>query len=99
MELFTLSYGKSKKKMLPIMTDGITTINVYLVSRTGSKGKEGRMGAGWFKVEPAAKDASIWRKKSATIGGNKPDIVPRIGKNGQTKINGYISKHGFQPHT
>lgn len=99
MNLFTLSYGKSKKKMSPIMIDEIGAINVYLRSRTGGTGKEGRMDAGWFKVEAAPANSDKWHKKSSTIGGNKCNCVPHINRHGTTVRNGYISKFGFQQHT
>jgi len=98
MNLYTISYGKSKSKLKPIMTDKESAVNQYLISRTGSKSKEGRMGAGWFKVELAPKDAVAWRQKSATVGGNKGERVPIIRK-GVTRINGWIGKNGFNPHT
>ena len=97
--LFILSYGKSKKKMETIMVEEMPAINLYKQSRDAQGSFSGRMGSGWFKIEVAPKGADKWRKKSCTVGGNKCDIVPRIGKNGQTRRNGYIDKHGFHQHT
>ena len=66
MQLYTIFYGKSKKKMHPIKTDKIEAINFYLQSRGGASGKSGRMEQGWFKVEDAPKDAVIWSKHSSS---------------------------------
>jgi hypothetical protein len=98
MDLFILKIGKSKKKMEDIIIDKMSSVDVYLNSRNADR-KTGKCSGGWFNVSPAPKEAVAWRKKSTTVGGNKCHTVPRIGKNGQTKFPGYISKHGFQPHT
>jgi len=89
MKLFTLLYGKSKKRMHPIMTDEIHKCENYLDARGG------RMGGGWHKIVPAVAGDNVWRQKSATVGGNRCESVQRIGHG----PSGYISKHGFQQHT
>ena len=57
------------------------------------------MGRGWFKIELAPKGATKWRRKSSTIGGNRPTWVPKIGRDGKDKVAGWVGKHGFQSHT
>ncbi len=51
--------------------------------------------AGWHDIVPADKDAVVWRKQSATVGGNRPTNVRRHGEG----LAGYYDKHGFNPHT
>lgn len=77
----------------------MSAIDIYKQSRNSSGGREGRMGEGWFKIEPAPKDANKWRKKSSSIGGNKNYSVPHINRHGNTVVNGWIGKGGFNPHT
>ncbi len=98
MSLFILKIGKAKDKMEDVMIDKMSSINVYLKSRCADF-KKGKCNGGWFNISPAPKNSVAWRRKSATIGGNKCHSVPRIGKNGQTRIPGYIDKNGFNPHT
>ena len=81
MQLYTLLYGKSKKRMKPIMVDSLHKCENYRDARTHTV-------MGWHGIEPAAPDATVWRQDSATVGGNRAD-----GRSG------YISKHGFNPHT
>lgn len=90
MNLYTLLYGKSKKRMYPIMTDDLHKCENYRDARRNVKG--------WHTIVPADSGANVWRQKSATIGGNKCTI-PRIKKNGVVQVAGYISKYGFNPHT
>ena len=97
--MLNLYYGRSKKKMDLIMTDKESAINFYLQSRACKKQKVGRMGNGWFKVEPAEPGAEKFRKKSATIGGNSCNCPPTIGKDGKTKYHGWVGKNGFSQHT
>ena len=86
-------YGKSKKRMHPIMTDDYHKCENYMNARKHST-------VGWHDIVPADPDATVWRQKSATIGGNKCTVVGRVLKNGKTTgLNGYIDKNGFQPHT
>ena len=82
-------YGTSKKRMHPIMTDIFRKCENYMNARGE------RMGGGWHKIVPADVGATVWRKKSATIGGNRCESVGRVGHG----LNGYISKNGFNPHT
>ena len=88
-QLFTLLYGKSKKRMKPIMVDSYHKCENYRDARGD------RMGGGWHDIVPAEAGAVVWRRKSATVGGNRCERVLRVGKG----PSGYISKHGFNPHT
>lgn len=91
MKLHTLLYGTAKNRMYPIMTDSLKKCQNYQKERDHTT-------KGFHKIVPAEKGATAWRKKSATIGGNK-DLVPRINKKGGTTVNGWIGKNGFNPHT
>lgn len=92
-QLYHLLYGKSKKKMHPIMTDVLHKCVNYRDSRKDSV-------SGWHEIVPAERNADVWRQKSATVGGNKCSPVARVGKNGRTTgLSGYIAKNGFNPHT
>ena len=91
MQLHKLLYGKSKKKMHPIMIDTFKKCQNYRDARQNL--------VGWHVIVLADKGETVWRKKSATIGGNNCDIVPVINRHGTTRHNGYISKDGFQSHT
>ncbi len=90
MKLFTLFYGRKKTKMRPIMTDSFKKCENYMKAREHTV-------TGFHEIRPAEKGASTWKQKTATIGGNKCDI-PLIRK-GKTRINGWIGKNGFNPHT
>lgn len=93
MKLFTLLYGKSKKRMYPIMTDELHKCKNYMESREHSTD-------GWHKIVPAETDAEVWRQKSATRGGNSPVSVMRVNKKGQTFGDaGYIGKNDWNSHT
>ena len=83
MQLYTLFAGKSKKRMWPIMTDELNKCENFRDQRIKSGCSEK-----WHEIKLAEKDASVWRKRSASVGGNKCD-----GKSG------YVSKRGFQYHT
>ena len=87
-ELFTLLYGKSKKRMHPIMVDVKHKCENYRDARIPTV-------KGWHAIIPAEAGAEVWRQKSATVGGNRCETVQRHGKG----PSGYISKHGFQQHT
>lgn len=91
MQLYTLFHGTAKSRMYPIMTDSLKKCQNYLKERAHTV-------KGFHKIEPAVKDATVWRRKSTTIGGNK-DLVPRINKQGKTSHNGWIGKNGFNQHT
>ena len=84
-----VEYGKSKKRMYPIMIDVFHKVINYRNAREKS-GVEG-----WHAVEPAPDDAEVWRQKSATVGGNRCERVQRVGKGPA----GYIGKNGFNQHT
>jgi hypothetical protein len=88
-QLFTLLYGKSKKRMYPIMTDVKRKCENYRDARQNVRG--------WHDIVPAQPDATVWRQKSATVGGNRVTTVGRVGKG--SGISGYIDERGFNPHT
>lgn len=50
---------------------------------------------GWHSIVPAAPDAVVWRQKSCTVGGNRCQMVGRVGHGPA----GWIGKNGFNPHT
>ena len=91
--LYTLLYGRSKKRMNPIMVDVLKKCENYRDQRERTKGSD--CSRGWHKIVPAEAGATPWRQKSATVGGNRCETVPRIGHG----LSGYIDKHGFNPHT
>lgn len=62
-QLFTLMYGKSKKRMKPIMIDKLSKCHNYRDARSCM--------AGWHDIVPAEIGAVVWRQKSATVGGNR----------------------------
>ena len=74
--------------MYPIMIDTFDKCKNYMDARGL------RLNGGWHKIIDADINATTWRQKSATIGGNKC-IVPKVGKG----PSGYINKNGFNPHT
>ena len=86
-------FGTSKRKMRCIMVDSLNKVENYKEQR--EKTKASKAGRGWHTIVPAEKGAEIWRQKSATVGGNRCEMVARVG-HGRA---GYISKHGFQEHT
>ena len=86
--LYTLLYGRSKKRMKPIMVDVLHKCKNYLVARMHTV-------RGWHDIVPAESGAVPWRQKSATVGGNRCEMVGRVGHGPA----GYIDKHGFNPHT
>ncbi len=92
MDLYSLYYGKSKKKIKTLlMTDSYRKCENYMKARQSSV-------PGFHEIRPAENGANKMRKKSSTIGGHKC-AVPRINRHGVSVINGYISKDGFQQHT
>ena len=90
MKLYTLLFGRSKKRMKPIMVDEKHKCENYEKARQNVEG--------WHKIVEAEAGATIWRQKSATIGGNKCTNVARVGKAG-CGLSGYIGKNGFNAHT
>ena len=75
--------------MSPIMVDTLHKCENYRDARGD------RMGGGWHDIVPAPADAVVWRRKSATIGGNRCERVLRVGHG----PSGYLDKNGFNPHT
>ncbi len=84
MQLFTLFFGKSKKKMHPIMTDEYHKCENYQKSREHTV-------KGWHEIKLADDKSKQWRKKTATVAGSRHDTSNCRG--------GYISKNGFNPNT
>lgn len=91
--LYTLLFGKSKKRMKPIMTDVLHKCENYRKQREATKGSDAARG--WHDIVPAEAGAVPWRQKSATLGGNRCEMVQRVGKGPA----GWIGKNGFNPHT
>ena len=87
-KLYTLLYGKSKKRMHPIMTDVLHKCENYRDARSHSI-------SGWHEIVLAESGSVVWKQKSATVGGNRCESVARVGHG----LNGYIDKHGFNVHT
>lgn len=87
-QLYILRYGKSKKRMHPIMVDTYKKCKNYWDARDSSCN-------GWHDIVPAENGSTVWKQKTATVGGNKVTTVPRVGKG----LAGYVDKHGFHPHT
>ena len=87
-KLFTLLYGKSKKRMHPIMVDVLHKVKNYQSAREHTT-------PGWHSIVPADEGAEVWKQKSATVGGNRCEMVGRVGHGPA----GYIDKKGFHPHT
>ncbi len=93
MDLYSLYYGKSKKKIKTLlMTDSYKKCENYMKARQPSV-------SGFHEIRPAEEGVDKMRKKSSTVGGSKPTTVPHINRHGTTVRNGYISKDGFQQHT
>jgi hypothetical protein len=93
MSLFSLYYGKGKKKIKKLlMTDTFDKCEKY------KKARENNV-VGFHEIRPAEEGAKKKKKKSCTVGGNKPTGVPHINRHGKTVRNGYIDKYGFNPHT
>ena len=86
--LYTLLYGRSKKRMKPIMVDVLHKCENYRDARLPSV-------KGWHSIVLAEAGAVPWRQKSATVGGNHCEMVQRVGHGPA----GYIDRNGFNPHT
>jgi hypothetical protein len=84
-ELYTLFFGKSKKKMKPIMVDSYKKCENYCLARSNV--------IGFHKIEKGG--ITRWKQKTCTIGGNRAESVSRVGK----CMPGFVSKSGFHPHT
>lgn len=91
--LYTLLFGRSKKRMKPIMVDVLHKCENYRDKREKTKGSD--CSRGWHQIVPAEAGAIPWRQKSATVGGNRCEMVDRVG-HGRA---GWIGKAGFQEHT
>ena len=74
--------------MKPIMVDVLRKCENYRNARLPSV-------KGWHNIVPAEAGAEIWRQKSATIGGNRCEMVGRVGHGPA----GYIGRNGFNSHT
>lgn len=92
-KLYTLLFGKSKKRMKPIMIDTLHKVELYKNAREATK--QSAAGKGWHKVEIAPPDAIPWRIKTASRGENHAYSVGRVGHG----VGGYINSFGFNPHT
>lgn len=90
MTLYTLNYGKSKKRMKPIMVDSYKKCENYMKARKNVNG--------FHEILIADKNATMWKQKTCTIGGNRDSGIVRITRHGEQR-NGWISKQGFQQHT
>jgi hypothetical protein len=93
MDLYSLYYGKSKKKIKTLlMTDSYKKCENYRKARQSSV-------HGFHEIRLAEDGSDKMYKKSSTVGGNKCNAVPHINRHRTTVRNGYISKDGFQQHT
>lgn len=81
------------------MVDEKSKCEKYMKARENS-GNNSVAARGWHKIELAPPGSTPWRQKSATIGGNKDISGPAVfNRHGIRKVNGYIGKNGFNPHT
>lgn len=88
-KLYVLLFGRTKAgKKSPIMIDSLEKCEKYKKAREATKGS--KAGNGFHEITPAPAGSKVWKKKTATVGGNKYQTH---------KNNGYISKDGFNPHT
>jgi hypothetical protein len=78
MQLYTLMYGKSKKRMKPIMIDRRHKCVNYMVARLSSKGT--KAGQGWYDIIPAEKDAVMWKKDNSNQWTNYNAPGPQLVK-------------------
>ena len=92
-QLHQLLFGKSKKRMHVIMIDERHKCENYMNARMANNGAKGC--GGWHKIELAPPNSNPWRQKSATVGGNRCEMVQRVGHGPA----GYIDRNGFNPHT
>ena len=79
--------------MHPIMTDVLNKCENYKEKREKTRGSE--CSQGWHAIVPADAGATVWQKKTATVGGNRCEMVQRVGHG----PSGYIDKKGFHQHT
>ncbi len=100
MNLYQLLFGKSKKKMNVLMIDTKERCEALKKAREATKGS--KAAAGWHKIELAPADSKPKAHKSCSVkgSGNKHNTGPAvIGKNGNPRWSGYVSKRGFQVNT
>lgn len=90
MKLYQLLYGKSKKRMKPIMIDDYKKCENYMNARQNV--------IGWHKIEEAPEDSTVWKQKTCSIkgSGDKRNSGPQIVGKGAS---GYIGKNGFNYNT
>lgn len=83
MKLYSLYYGRSKKKVNQrLMTDSLKKCENYKRKRESTKGSE--CYHGFHEIREATEeeiDKGVWKKQ------------------GSNRENGWIGKHGWQPHT
>lgn len=79
MKLFTLLYGKSKKRMKPIMVDTKHQCEKYMKARMATRNVEG-----WHDIIPAEKDSKPWKQKTASVGGKYGGWIGKNGYNPHT---------------
>ena len=91
MQLYTLMFGKSKKRMKPIITDALHKVENYRDARENNV-------EGWHDIIPAEIGATIWKQQTCSIrgSGNKTNSGPQVVGKG---LSGYIGKNGFNPNT
>ena len=96
MKLYVLLFGKSKKKMKPIMIDTEAACKQYKAAREATIGS--KAAAGWHAIELAPEGSGIWKQKTASVrgSGNKTNSGPQLVGKG---LSGYITKRGFQSNT
>jgi hypothetical protein len=92
-KLYKLMFGRSKKRMRPIMIDVLHKVENYKSQRENTKGA--KCSQGWHEIVPAEPTDTPWKQKTCTVGGNRPTDVPRVGRG----RNGWVGKHGFSEHT
>lgn len=94
--LYKLVFGRKKSKLNQILMIGsLNECNRLRKAREATSGT--KASAGWHDVILADIGDKPRAHKSCTIGGNKDNSNrPRvIGE----KLNGWVSKNGFNPHT
>jgi len=75
-QLFTLMFGKSKKRMKPIMIDVLHKVENYRDQRERCKGS--KASHGWHAIVPAENDAVVWRKNNSCQWTNYDFSGPRV---------------------
>ena len=62
MKLYTLLFGRTKKKKKPIMIDSHEKCDRYMKARSNV--------SGFHEIVEAPEGSKTWRQRTATIGGN-----------------------------